>query len=242
MSEEKLILILANSVRDKKHCVAGKVATALENGKFNISQQWIRLTDPRDPEGAVLPATTLLKGLRGVRPLDIIKVVLQDHCKDPNHPEDCFFDPAQKWELVASVGFDALPLIADNPLAIWHDGIEERSVPAGYVPQMAAQAATLYLVKAPPDWAFSYWKEWNQWESRNDTKRKLTFTYANRHQQFSVTDRAFTNRYKIFDRATEMTQYLESPNPKAYFCLSLTKLTPKYSQKHYKICATIFEP
>src|ERR1700728_4918115 len=98
MPEIKHVLILANSPRAGKHCVAGKVATPLASGKFNFGEQWIRLTDPRDPEGAVPYASTIYQGRGSVRPLHVVKVSLRGHCGDPDHPEDWYFEPDLRWE------------------------------------------------------------------------------------------------------------------------------------------------
>ena len=88
---------------------------------------------------------------------------------------------------------------------------------------------------------FTFTKTWNAFEKRHDVKRKLTFTYAGQPHEFSVTYIAFSTRHQIYDRATEEVQTLRSRNPNVWFCLSLTKLTPEFSRKHYKICATLFE-
>lgn len=88
MPEIKHILILANSVRSKKHCVAGKVATPLSGSDYDIGKDWIRLTDPRVPDGAVPYASTICPGKGSVRPLQLIKMELQGSCNDANHPED----------------------------------------------------------------------------------------------------------------------------------------------------------
>jgi hypothetical protein len=241
MAETKHILVLANSVRDGKHCVAGKFAAPIEGAKFKIGQKWIRLADPRDPEGAVLGQTTVLAGGRSVRPLHIIKVALEGCCDDPNHPEDGRFDPNQRWEYVAAVSTDVLAQTIDKPGQLWHEGSDDKAVPAGYVSRMGPQAATLYLIKAPEDAVFTFWKEQNRFENRIDTKRRLTFTYSGQSQEFSVTDPSFTARHRIFDRATGSLQSLRFTDRETYFCRSLTKLSAKFSRKHYKICATIFQ-
>jgi hypothetical protein len=248
MPETKYILILANSVRSQKHCVAGKVATPQADGNYDIGMEWIRLTDSRVPDGAVPYANTICPGKGSVRPLQLIKVELQDSCNDANHPEDWNFEPTLQWTWESSTTFASLPIVADNPPKIWHDGSASNSVLAGYVPKMPAPAATLYLIKAPDGWSFTFWKEWNSFENRNDVKRKLTFSYAGEYHEFSVTDKAFTSRHNIYNRATETRQTLTVPDPNnVYFCLSLTRLTPpdvnlRFSLHHYKICATIFEP
>src|SRR5882672_8881492 len=80
MSEIKHILILANSERSGGRCVAGKLATPLADGTFNVSQQWIRLNNPRGAnEGAVPYMDTACRPNRTtVRPLDFIQVALLD--------------------------------------------------------------------------------------------------------------------------------------------------------------------
>jgi hypothetical protein len=241
MAETKHLLILANSVRAKKHCVAGLLATHL--GEIDVSGKWIRLADPRDTDGAVPFASTICPGRGSVRPLQLIKVVLQGNCCDANHPEDWNFDPDQEWQYESTMDFTKLSSITQTPLRLWHDGTNNNSVNAGYVPQMGQGAATLYLIKAPAGWTFTFWKEWNKFEKRDDVKRKLSFNYAGQVHEFSVTDAAFTSRHSIYKRATETHQTLTVPNAdNVYFCLSLTKLTPEFNRKHYKICATIFEP
>jgi hypothetical protein len=240
MTDVRHVLVLANSVRAGKHCVAGKLAKPIGDSHYDISDEWIRLNDPRHPEGAVSYTNTVCQGHGSVRPLDIVRVAVESHCGDPDHPEDWHFDPAQAWQYVGKVDFNLIPDFVDAPNFIWHDTFSGNSVPAGYVRQMN-KPATLYLVKAPTDWTFSFWNEWNSWENRKDTKRKLSFTYDGSIHEFSVTDADFTRRHNIYTRATDSRQTLEVPDStKAFFCLSLTKLTSKFP-KHYKICATIFE-
>ncbi|MDR3456021.1 MAG: hypothetical protein P4N60_01135 [Verrucomicrobiae bacterium] len=117
MAETKHILILANSKRPGGFCVAGKLATPLEAGLYDISNQWIRLVDPRNPAGGVPYGSTLCQG-QAIRPLDMVKVVITGSCNNPDHPEDHFFDHTQAWEKVAEYGKDCLPTIVDNPASL----------------------------------------------------------------------------------------------------------------------------
>lgn len=240
MAEVKHILILANSVRAGKHCVAGKIATPLGNQEFRIRDEWIRLNDPRDPEGAVPYQNTRCKGSDTLRPLDLIEVDLQAHCGDIDHPEDWHFEPGERWRFVRRYGEEILADVADTPSRIWSDGAARNAVGAGYVRSMN-KPATLYLVSAIANTRFEFWKEWNPWEERETTKRKLFLPLGGLVHEFSVTDAAFTNRHRIYDRARSERQTITFDDPsRVYFCLSLTKITEKFA-KHYKICATVFE-
>ncbi len=242
MPETKLILILANSVRLGKCCVAGKFVARLGDGSFDISGQWIRLSDPREAEGAVPFTNTICRNHGPVRPLDIINVGLRGHCANPDHPEDWYFEPDQPWEFVANIDSRSLPEISDNPQSLWHDGFESKSVSAGFVRAMGKNAISLCLVKAPESFEISYYKEFNSFKGFDRKIRKLEFRLAGKTHEFSVTDPHFDRRFKLPgavsqwpDRPTMLTV----PHPaNVFFCLSLTS---EFKCKQYKICATIFE-
>ena len=108
---------------------------------------------------------------------------------------------------------------------------------------MGALAAILYLIKSPPGWTFTHWKEQNQFGPMPKTFRRLEFSYAGVRHDFSVTDTEFTRRHDVYNKMQMYApQKLPIPNPeRAFFCLSLTKLTLQFSREHYKICTTIFE-
>jgi hypothetical protein len=246
MPEIKHLLILANSARAGKHCVAGKVATHLGDNNYRVEEQWIRLTDPRNSEGAVPFSSTICRGHGSVRPLDIIEIVLQSNCGNPDHPEDWYFDPEQPWQYRKRAETDIVSQIADNPPAIWHDGIENKSLIAGYVRSMGQNAASLYLIRAPKQFKITYHKEYNSFKGFDRKIRKLEFNHAGKFHECFVTDPTFERRFKL---PGEVSQWPELPTALAvaapdnvFFCLSLTKLTPPdFDRKHYKICATIFE-
>lgn len=236
MLETKHILILANSIRSGKKCVAGKELIPKKGGGYAIGS-WIRMADPNELDGAVSEESTNCRGHGFAKVLDIVKVTFRKRCNDPDHPEDWWFEPSEQWEFVAHGGTGWLRHVADTPPNLWHEGIDDDRVPAGFVRGMGTAAATLYLIKAPAEWSFSYWKENKNGEFKQ--RRRLSFPYGPHNHEFSVTDPQFTIRYKVFEKMTEQVQTLEVPNPAgAYFCLSLTL---EFNGNHYKIGATIFE-
>ena len=243
MSETKYVLVLANSAREGRHCVAGKIATPVGKNDFKISKDWLRLTDPHEGnEGAVPFANTVCPGHALLRPLDLIKVVLRGNCNNPDHPEDWYYDPEHRWQYVTTVNCSCLADIADAPPQLWDDRRNPKLVAAGYVRTMP-KPATLYLLKAPAGWTYTYWKEPNGYGPAPRSFRRLEFRYGNAKHDFSVTDTLFSHRYDVFDKMQMHTrQQIQIRNPGgAFFCLSLTKLSLKFNREHYKICATIFE-
>jgi hypothetical protein len=246
MAETKYILVLANSARTKnKYCVAGKTATRHDDGTIDIQQQWIRLTDSQNIEGAVSYATTICRGHGQIHPLDIIKVDLREPCKNPNHPEDCYFEPSRPWEFIQRVDKSCLPKIADNPAALWFDGVQPDSVPAGFVSQMKPTPSSICFIQAPGDLDFVFQKRTvpdgdKPGQVKVKYTRDLSFTHAGHYHEFSVTDPDFMRRHKIWDRMQEEPQHLRlTDSANIFLCLSLGL---EFRSRHYKICATIFEP
>jgi hypothetical protein len=245
MAERKIILVLANSIRvDGNRCVAGKElhpkGTDYEMGG------WIRLSESSTKGGAVSSRTTMIEGQGMIQPLDIIEVAVTSNCNDPDHPEDWWLQPQQPWQYVERSHRDSLPRAADPIASLWADSSGNNTVNAGYVQKMGKNAATLALIKAPAKWEFEYWKEFvpdfnNPGQMKEKRHRNLSFIFGGRYHAFSVTDPEFMARHNIWTQMElNRPKTLAVTRPEdTFFCLSLT---PEFNGKHYKICATIFEP
>jgi len=241
VAEEKLILILANSIRERNRCVAGKELIPSRNGYK--AGEWIRLADPRT-EGAIKAETATCAGHGSVRPLDLVKVPVREQCSDLDHPEDWWIEPAKNWEYVRSYDPDILQRLEDKEPDLWSEGRTTDAVSFGYVRRMP-KPSTLILMRAPPIMQVSFWKETgHDWNSPGQIKekkhRRLWMKYEGRTHELSVTDPEFNSRHDLFNRMTTKPQELELANrTEIYLCLSLT---PQFNDRHYKICATVFEP
>jgi hypothetical protein len=184
MAELEYILILANSEREGGRCIAGKLATPLEGDSFDIGQEWVRLNNPNSTTGGAVPwqHTRCRPNGSPVQPLDIIKVTLLDRCNNPDHPEDWNYDPNQPWEWVAASNVDCLAAVVDTPPTLWNDG-NDKAVQAGYIRKMA-NPASLYLIKAPSRWNFSWFKEWNSFKGYHKKRRRLQMTFGGQYHDF----------------------------------------------------------
>jgi hypothetical protein len=235
------ILILANSIRHGGYCVAGKLAMPLENGEFKIVDQWIRLTNPDGDEGAVPHAKTLCPAPKQIHPLDIIQVELRGPCNNPDHPEDWYYEPASPWRFVSHADKSWLPLIADKPPRLWHDGGQPQSVHGGFVRAMTPPAFSICLIPGPQKMDLYFWKKPVQDPHTGQMKSKyvrdLLFEHAGIDHEFSVTDPVFME--PIWKRMTDLPQVMRMPGAsECFLCLSLGL---EFHGRHYKICATIFE-
>ena len=243
MAETKYMVILANSIRNEKRCVAGKELIRNPGRGWRIGP-WIRLAHPGDPEGAVPFESTVCPEHGPVRPLDVVQLGVRSPCNNPDHPEDWWLDGDVGWQFVERFSHYALSMLADKPHRLWHDRFPD-AVSAGYIPRMGKHASSICLIKAPVSWEFAFWKEpapvYNCPGQMKEKKHlRLTFQHAGICHDCSVTDPEFTRRHDIFNRIQPEKQTLAIARAAdAFFCLSLT-LT--FNSKHYKICATVFEP
>jgi hypothetical protein len=234
--ETKHVILLANSIKNKKRCVAGKEVFPTRDGRYRPGK-WIRMTDPNSEDGAVSELSLVTETGRRLQVLDIAQIPLRGCCNDPNHPEDWWFEPSIKWRFVERKTRTVLPHLVDRPSELW-GSLYPESVPAGYVKNMGKDASSLYLIRAPDGVKFRYWKEMNPETTKERRLQRLTFSMANSLHDFSVTDPLFTRRHGIYEKTTEELQIIDFPKESdLYLCLSLT---PELNGKHYKICATIF--
>ena len=238
MSASKAIVILANSVRSGHRCVAGK--ELIRNGDSWEVGPWIRITDPGTKDGSVRYELTRCRGGEEVQVLDVVEVPMQKPVGDEDHPEDWFVDTSQRWTHLTRLDVNELSRISDNPIDLWRDGGDGRSVPEGYVQKMG-EPSTLFLIENPLNARVSFWKERGTRGRDSDTiekiRMRLCCTYGGVTHTFDITDPNFTERYHLFDRAEAREQMMRLENP-LHLCVSLTR---PWNGRQYKIAATIFE-
>jgi hypothetical protein len=242
MAETKEIVVLASSIRDNNLCVAGK--ELISKGETYDVGPWVRLSEKATKGGAVNPNTAKITGHGKVRPLDVIKVVVEANCKNPDHPEDWWLKPGEPWAFVSTYKHDILPKLVDPITALWNDGSGCKAVYAGHVPKMGKAASTLALVKAPQNWKFEYWKEikpgYDGGPPKEKFHRDLQFKFGPHYHEFSVTDPEFMERHNVWKKMVQNSpqQVTVAKPDEVFFCLSLGL---EFYGKHYKIAATIFE-
>lgn len=163
------IVIFANSVKDEKHCVAGKRSDG----------SWVRLVS--DPAGSALSTeqqmvTNPFKTF-SASPLQIIVTKLTQHVPLLHQPEN--FTCEYGWQQAYSIKSEAIPLHVDVPETIWGLG---RSVSAHAILRGEVKIEqSLYLLKV--DELTLYW---------NDYKRpRAKFSYRGLPYDLPCTDPRF---------------------------------------------------
>ncbi|MBS9723760.1 hypothetical protein EGJ43_11770 [Stutzerimonas stutzeri] len=164
------IVILANSVKHRQHCVAGK---CMHTGR------WIRPVS--NPQGAELSHEQAKYqnpyGTYGVKPLQRIRMAFSQHVPLPHQPENYLID-GSLWRQNFSIGLEDLPRYLDQPVDIWGDGnrVQHALITSG----IYTVSQSLYLIHVDGLNLYS-----------SEGKRRASFTYNHIQYDLAVTDPKF---------------------------------------------------
>lgn len=167
---KKIVVILANSIKHGKHCVAGKCVS---------TKQWIRPVGNRG--GAELSDDQItyenMYGKFKVKPLQKIEMNFSAPVPLPHQPDNYLIDDTQ-WQQKYSISLGELHLYADQPANLWGPGA---SVPyIGVEMGIMIINQSLYLVKVTCLML-----------KRIDSKRRAIFIYGSCNYDLPVTDPKF---------------------------------------------------
>jgi len=165
------IVVLANSVKHKQHCVAGK---CLNTGR------WIRPVS--NAQGAELDREQAKYknpyGIYEVKPLQKIRMGFSQHVPLPHQPENYLID-GNLWQQNYSIGIDELSNYIDNPNDLWGEKnrVQHAQITLGFY----NVSQSLYLVQV---------EKLNLYHT-DSRKRRASFTYNNIDYDLAVTDPKF---------------------------------------------------
>lgn len=109
---KKEIVVFANSVRNKKHCVAGKEIE---------SKQWIRPVSPNGGEISTAQCT-VSDGKDPVRPLQKIEIDVDGPYTSIKHQSDNWLIGSDGWEHIGEITRGEIGPYLDSPDALWGTG------------------------------------------------------------------------------------------------------------------------
>lgn len=167
------IVILANSIKHRQHCVAGKCVNSGKWIRPVSNQQGAELSNEQaqcqNPHG-VFPVKTLQKIRMGfVRNVPLL-----------HQPENYLID-GNRWQQHYSVSLDHLTDYVDNPQDLW--GRTDRVVYATISNRTYVVPQSLYLVQV---------QNLNLYYT-DERKRRAEFTYNGIEYDLAVTDPSFDN-------------------------------------------------
>lgn len=236
---KKTIVVLANSVKIRGRCLAGK-ELAWDGKEWKVGD-WVRPVST--PQGGEVAISQMADSL-GREPalLEIIEVPLASPVPLTDQPENWLIDSQQKWRRVDRMDWSQAGALVDRPRHVWDEGRGWRRVAAGFVQKMV-KPASLYLIKPQEIVSVEVWSEPNKFEPPPAVKRHrlAKLRYGGVVHEFDIDDPVLAERYfPRFPRIHAGRQRITLRSPaETFVCVSLTL---PYRGHHYKIAAAFIEP
>ena len=230
----KRIIILANSVKKREHCIAGR--EVIERRGVVTYGDWIRPVSRRG-EGELSWSDCRFPDGKTPKIFDVVDIPLEAHEGSASQPENWFIDPTRHWKKVDFDDEDIPPVNVDVPDTLWIDpgGRNDRIAPDALARIKCKQS--LYLVNVTQ---FRIQIGWKEWEGRHTRRRRALFRYRGRDYDFSLTDPMMDKNCSPFPQPTEGTKTIRlGSGSNQVLCVSLA---PPFLGFHYKIVATVIEP
>ena len=181
----KRILVLANSIKRQRRCVAGCELIDEEAGKFRWGD-WIRPVSNHD-EGALDFVERRLADGKDPKPLDVIQLSLSNPENNPLQPENWLIQAGQPWIKESSLAPQVIPSLLKEPDDLWLQPGQksDRANPAFL--QHLSNLQSLYLVR--PE-SFQFEIRSTTWEGRAKKQLRGLFKYKQHRYDFTLTDLA----------------------------------------------------
>ena len=194
----KEIICLANSRKNKNHCIAGKEVRSYEwirpvssGGKGELADTEIRYSNVSLPEV-----------------LDVTRIPYEKVCPDKYQPENILISK-EKWEYLGRFKGDELDKICDNPKDIWMvEGERIDRIPADFFKHNKLDGSLLLIrIKS---------LEFERYDYRGKPRLRGIFEYNNIQYNIGVTDPVYEAKY-----SSQKIGFYKFNAKKIYLCISL---------------------
>lgn len=190
MTFSKTLICLANSVRNQKHCVAGKEWTDAGPGK------WIRPIHSEADQEISTADQTYQNGKHPI-PGDLFKLTIKRPYPDGNQTENHIIDRSKKWEAAGRASWSEIEACIDADVdTIWTVGDSSN---LGENDKILARDrrqidSSLMLVR-PVNFVLHVAKEYNSFDGTNKWRGRVRFSFNGVTYRFVVTDPVMWSRY-----------------------------------------------
>ena len=227
----KHVIILANSIKKRARCIAGKVVT---QGPFHYNiGDWIRPITKHD-EGAVFEWESRLEDGAQPQVMQFVEVPLLGHSADPVQPENWYILTGVKWKSVdGDYQKPQMTLLRDAPDSLWIDNQRKNDRIRESLMKRRRGTPSLYIIRVPMLVVSFSWASGKQ-------RRRAEFSYNGVNYDFPLTDPVFEEKYSSWYPATNAAPYRFYANNQRP-CDLCVSLTPAFHGNHYKVVATVFE-
>jgi hypothetical protein len=234
----KRLLILANSVKDHAHCIAGREIIAA--GDTLKLGPWIRPVSSHGQGELDASEVTYPDGSQ-VQVRDYAEVTLSGAVNGRFQPENWTIAEPGCWrKLDRPCGTITRGALIESPRDLWYDRYEERNdriLHARLVLKPPAQS--LYLIR-PEELRLKFFLEFNEFKGKEVRRHRATFVYNDVEYDLALTDPVASSRYgSSFPAVGAPARVVPLTSQVApLVCVSLTA---DFNGFHYKVAATIIE-
>lgn len=229
----KTIFVLANSIKKKQRCVAGRELLKHSDGEPYWGG-WIRPVTDHD-EGAITFDECRLQDRTLPVPYNVIQIPMTSNQNSSTQPENWYIQRSAKWKKTATWGREEAEQLIETPNDLWlQPGVkQDRATPHYLISRTNYQS--LYLIKPK---SFYFYVEVSTWDGVEKKRVRGIFTYMTRTYNFSMTDPIAGQKY-FPNWPTIPSEKIEpKQSDNLLICVSLT---PEFMGHHYKVVATVIE-
>jgi hypothetical protein len=221
---------LANSIKHSDRCIAGVEVEKLPDGKWKLSNNWIRPVSNRE-KNAINAKESCLDNNSQPSVLDIIEISLSKSANVAGQPEDWIIDPISIWKYLGRIPRESLNSIIESPKNLWleypHNPFSPDRVSPDFVKKHVLPS--LYLIKSK-DLQIAIAEKWSQ------KKRRAIFTYQGIRYDLALTDPEIQRKFFSGFPLVPTGPIAKGPAPDSILCVSLA---PEWNGKHYKLIAAV---
>ena len=231
---EKRVLILANSIKKKARCVAGR--EIIQDGGEARLGGWVRPVSGSG-EGELFSRHYALKQGGSASVLDVVDIPLQRSQSDPGQPENWLIDDSTQWSRVRVIAADNVAGFVEHPADLWLDSASHSDRITVNAQADRSKPTSLVLIR-PEGFHVRLWREHNPWKGYVKRNTRVVFRYAGQEYSLSMTDPIFDEQH-CGKHPAESEGVRKVVPPFGDNCLLCISLTPPFNEYHYKVVATV---
>ena len=230
----KEIVVLANSVKNKKKCIAGRELVRNSSGQLFLGE-WVRPVSEHD-HGALSCSEVCCSNGSIPKILDGIKISLKENMGDPTQPENWVI-ANETWEKRREIRKSSLDAFIEFPNGLWIDSKDSRIDRISTEAYLAQEFNSSLCVIQPGNVCMEIYYEYNSFSGSIQKKRRVKFLYNGVDYNLALTDPQMETKYGMNMSFSEnSSRIINIENP--LLCISLGT---EFHGYHYKLVAAVIE-
>lgn len=232
---QKRIIVLANSLKNRGRCVAGREPVPSTGAM--VLRGWVRPVSTA-PRGVLDPWHYVMENGEPAGILDIVEMTLCGPASDEGQPENWRIDETTRWRKMGEFPIKNIGELIERPTDLWL-GAGDQDDRLSVEEQRERRQWSLALIE-PERLRIRLWQEPDPQTNGARRKTRAVFTYRGVEYALSITDPRFLDQ-RCPRHPRVGAPAIEAPAWCKDRCVLCVSLTPPFHGYHYKVVATILE-